>query len=75
MATTSGSKRMRHHARFLKQRGSLRDGVKLTEAADILWTCSSVELYELLVLQRCWTLPRFAQYVSDFMIAMLLPSP
>ena len=68
-------KRMRHHARFLKQRGYLRDGVKLTEATDILWTCSSVELYELLVLQRGWTLPRFAQYVSDFMIATLLPRP
>jgi hypothetical protein len=66
---------MRHHARFLKKRGYLRHGVALSEAADILWTCSSVELYELLVLNRGWSLPRFAQFVADFMIATLLAEP
>ena len=67
--------RMRHHARFLKKRGYLRSGVKVKEATDVLWTCSSVELYELLVIQRGWSLPRFAQFVAEFMIATLLPSP
>jgi AcrR family transcriptional regulator len=67
--------RMRHHARFLKERGYLRDGIKVGEATDILWTCSSVELYDLLVLQRGWSLPRFAQFIAEFMIASLLPSP
>jgi AcrR family transcriptional regulator len=65
--------RMRHHARFLQQRGYLRQGVTLAEATDVLWTCSSVELYELLVLKRGWPLPRFAEFVADFMIATLLP--
>ena len=67
--------RMRHHARFLKKRGYLRSGVKVKEATDVLWTCSSVELYELLVIQRGWSQPRFAQFVAEFMIATLLPSP
>jgi AcrR family transcriptional regulator len=66
--------RMRHHARFLADRGYLRQGVTLAEAADVLWTCSSVELYELLVLQRGWSMPRFAEFVADFMITTLLPS-
>ena len=66
--------RMRHHAGFLMERGYLRDGVTADEATDILWTCSSVELYELLVLQRGWSLPRFAQFVAEFMITSLLPS-
>jgi AcrR family transcriptional regulator len=65
--------RMRYHARFLKQRGYLRQGVTLAEATDVLWTCSSVELYDLLVLQRGWSMPRFAGFVADFMIATLLP--
>lgn len=65
--------RMRHHARFLEERGYLRDGVTLGEATDILWTCSSVEIYELLVLKRGWSLRRFAEYVTTFMIATLLP--
>ena len=56
------------------ERGYLREGVTLSEATDILWTCSSVELYELLVLQRGWSLPRFAQFIAEFMITSLLPS-
>jgi hypothetical protein len=45
----------------------------LGEATDVLWTCSSVELYDLLVVQRGRTLPRLAGFVADFMIAQLLP--
>jgi AcrR family transcriptional regulator len=64
--------RMRHHARFLKDRGYLREGVTLEKATDVLWTCSSVEIYDLLVVQRGWPLPRFAKFVADFMITALL---
>lgn len=67
--------RMRHHARFLKERGYLREGVGPTEAADILWTCSSAELFELLVIKRRWPQQRFAGYIAEFMIAALLAPP
>jgi AcrR family transcriptional regulator len=66
--------RMHHHARFLHQRGYLRDSVTVSEATDVLWTCSSMELYELLVLKRGWPDHRFAQFVAEFMIAALLPT-
>jgi AcrR family transcriptional regulator len=65
--------RARHHARFLKQRGYLRQGISLAQATDILWTCTSDELYDLLVTQRGWSLPRFARFLADFMITALLP--
>jgi hypothetical protein len=65
--------RMRVHARFLAERGHLRQGISLEQAADVLWTCSSVELYDLLVLKRGWSLPRYAAFLADFMIAALLP--
>jgi len=65
--------RARHHARFLKQRGYLRQGISLAQATDILWTCTSDELYDLLVVQRGWSLPRFARWLADYMIATLLP--
>jgi len=64
-------RRMRHHARFLADRGYLREGVTVSHATDVLWTCSSVEIYELLVLQRGWSLRRFARFVSDIMIGSL----
>ncbi len=65
--------RMRHHARFLEERGYLRPGVTVEEAAEVLWTSSSLEVYELLVLRRGWTLQRFARFVGDFMMTALLP--
>lgn len=65
--------RMRSHARFLKKRGYLRAGVSVGEATDVLWTCSSVELYELLVLKRGWRPTRFARFVGDLLTSTLLP--
>ena len=65
--------RARHHARFLKERGYLREGVSLAEATDVVWTCTSDELYDLLVSQRGWSLPRFARFLADVMITALLP--
>lgn len=64
--------RMRHHARFLRARGYLRAGVTVAEATDVLWVCSSLEIYELLVQGRGWSSARFARYVGDFMITALL---
>ena len=65
--------RARHHARFLKRRGYLREGVSLAQATDIIWTCTSDELYDLLVSQRGWSSARFARFLADFMITALLP--
>jgi AcrR family transcriptional regulator len=66
--------RMEHHARFLAERGHLRDDVTVARATDVLWTCSSAEIYELLVLQRGWPPEAFAQFVSELMISALLPA-
>jgi AcrR family transcriptional regulator len=67
--------RMRHHARFLDERGHLRADVTVDEATDVLWACSSAEFYELLVMQRGWSLEQFAGFISHFMINGLLPRP
>lgn len=72
---TSRLDRARHHARFLQERGYLRGGVTRREATDVLWVCTSVELFNLLVTQRGWSFSRFGRFVSDFMIASLLPPP
>jgi AcrR family transcriptional regulator len=64
--------RMRHNARTLADRGHLRDGVSLEQATDIMWTFSSPELYELLVLRCGWDLPRYGRFLSDSMIGALL---
>ena len=38
-----------------------------------MWTYSSPELYELLVVTRGWPLERYGAFISEAMIAALLP--
>jgi AcrR family transcriptional regulator len=65
-------RRMTLNARRLRDAGHLRAGTTLAQAADILWTYSSPELYELLVLRRGWTPPRYGRFIADAMIKTLL---
>jgi AcrR family transcriptional regulator len=51
---------------------SLRRGVSVDEARDVLWTHNSVELWDLLVRQRGWTNARFGRWVGRQLIAALL---
>jgi AcrR family transcriptional regulator len=66
-------RRMERNARTLHDRGQLRHGMTLREARDILWTYSSPALYELLVVKSEWSIQRFGRFVSDQLIAALLP--
>jgi hypothetical protein len=66
-------RRMRHNARRLQHRGWLRPGISLTRATDILWTYSSTELYELLVIKCGWPPSRYGAFIGDALIAALLP--
>jgi AcrR family transcriptional regulator len=59
-------------AQHLDGAGFLREGVTRDEARDVLWTHSSVELWDLLVRQRGWSNPRFGRWVGHQLIAALL---
>jgi len=65
--------RMTHNAQTLLKGGHLRPGMTLDAATDVLWTYSSPELYELLVLRRGWSVQRYGEFIADAMIAALLP--
>jgi hypothetical protein len=65
-------RRMTANARRLRATGEVRAGLALAHVADILWTYSSHELYELLVLTRGWSRRRYGRFVSDAMSAALL---
>jgi AcrR family transcriptional regulator len=64
--------RMRRNARTLARAGHLRAGMRASDAADVLWACSSPELHELLVVRRGWSLERYARFIVDVMTAALL---
>ncbi len=65
--------RMTVNARGLLDAGHLQPGISLEEAADICWTCSSPELYELLVIRRGWPAERYGQFIAQALAAALLP--
>jgi AcrR family transcriptional regulator len=64
---------MTEFGRDLSQGGHLRPGVTLEDARDVLWTYNSVELFDLLVLQRGWAPDRYGRWIAEAMIAALLP--
>ena len=65
--------RMTANASNLAAGGYLRDDVTIERAADVMWTYSSPELFQLLVLIRAWPLERYGAFIADAMIAALLP--
>lgn len=64
--------RMTKVARTLVGKTPLRDGWSVEEAADVMWTCSSPELYRLLVLTCGWTPARYGQFVGEALVGSLL---
>ena len=64
--------RMAETARYLAFAGHLRPGVTASDARDVLWLCSSPELFDLLVNRRGWSLDRFSRFVADTMTKALL---
>lgn len=63
--------RMAENARYIDEGGHLNVGVTVEEARDVMWLCTSPELYELLVLQRGWTTAMFGSFVSSILESVL----
>jgi AcrR family transcriptional regulator len=66
--------RMTSNARNLAAAGHLRPDITVKQAGEVMWTYSSPELYELLVIKRGWTAGRYGAFIAEAMIAALLPS-
>jgi len=56
---------MTQFAHDLRATGRLRNALPSGQVRDILWTSFSLELYELLVLERQWPPGRYAAFVAD----------
>ena len=59
-------------AEALYDEHSLRSGVTVSEARDVLWTYNSAELFQLLVLDRGWSPQRYGRWIADALIAALV---
>jgi AcrR family transcriptional regulator len=65
--------RMTRNARNLAATGHLRHDITVEQAGEVMWTYSSPELYELLVVTRGWPLQRYGAFIAEALIAALLP--
>jgi AcrR family transcriptional regulator len=64
--------RMAHNAHTLAGGGHLKPGVTVLVATDVMWTYSSPEMYELLVVRCGWDVRRYGQFIGDSLAAVLL---
>lgn len=68
--------RMRDNARALLATGDVRPGLTLRDVTDVLYTVTSSEMFELLVMRRRWSARRFARFQRAMMAgALLVPEP
>lgn len=65
-------RRMLHNARQLIGRGLLRPGMSPEEAADIMFACTTPELFETLVLKRGWSAEQYGRFIASTLAANLL---
>lgn len=63
--------RMTNNARRIADAGHLPDGISIEQAGDILWTYSSPQVYDLLVLRSGWNLDQYANFIADGVTAHL----
>jgi hypothetical protein len=54
---------------------SLRPGLSMRTAADIVFTIGSPETYRSLVVERGWSSGRFEEWYADTLTRLLLPDP
>ena len=66
----TGATRMVQH---FHENGLLRNDITVEQGADLVWTYNSVEIYELLVLTRGWSLDAYRDFIRKALIAALLP--
>jgi hypothetical protein len=63
--------RMSLNARRLMRAGGTRGHLDHRTITDILWTYSSPELYELLVVKSGWSAEKYSAFVGESMVAAL----
>jgi hypothetical protein len=62
----------RRLARILDRRGSLKPGLGVREAADLIWTLASERTYLALVRDRGWSPKRYERWVGEQLMISLL---
>lgn len=60
-------------ARHLHRNGTLRQGVSVRAAADVLWFYSSADVHRMLRTERGWSAKQFESWLMDTVASALIP--
>jgi hypothetical protein len=60
-------------AQRLAAQQALREELNAEQAADIIWTITSPEVFSLLTVDRGWAKERYVHWLGDILIRLLLP--
>ena len=60
-------------AELLAERGSLRDGLSVEDARDVIWTLCSLAVHDQLVIDRGWSPEKYGDWLARMLIVALLP--
>jgi AcrR family transcriptional regulator len=52
--------------------GPLREGLDVTQATEIVWTITSPEVFNLLIIDRGWSKDKYIQWLADTLSRLLL---
>ena len=66
-------KNMTFFARSLFAHGPLRQGLEQGQAAEIVWTLSSPEVFRLLTQDRGWSRVQYIAWLGETLVRLLLP--
>jgi len=66
-------KNMTFFARSLFAHGPLRQGLEQGQAAEIVWTLSSPEVFRLLTQDRGWSREQYIAWLGETLVRLLLP--
>lgn len=64
---------MKPVAKSVATRSPFRAGLDEARAAEILWTLTSPEVFNLLTIDRGWSRQQYSDWLSDSLIRLLLP--
>jgi AcrR family transcriptional regulator len=69
------ARNMRDLVRDLGPLGTLRPGVSVDEAADVVWATAGAEFFVLLTVERGWTVDAYRDWLADTWCRLLLNRP
>jgi len=64
---------MERMVQWVAEKGPLKDGLEIREAAETVWTLTSAEVHHLLTVDLGWSGERYTAWLAGALTALLLP--